>query len=481
MNLNPPEMALASADTVSDNESAQHFDSQTVELGRLTIDGEPSMKRHELERMNGGRVDGRPEGKAGGSSLERLPDDVLLHFVLPYCGTLSDLSTLATLSTHMRKRTYSDLDFPVPTLDVCIDTYCPLCPLHKQNGTSRGAVSLLSSFPIRGLKMHCFVTDVPACLEAIALKRSAVSLELKLSNKSLSCSLESILPEHLLPANFPRLTELILDSSLLQFVNTAGRVRLLSILGRRLQLLVLSGTSSAGLLPHIAHLCPELRRLRVDRIKSAEEVEAYQSSYLEELDLRRVAFALPHLHLPALASLRYSSSARLEPAQLEQLISAMPKVTRLAIEVCSRDAELAIAAVARYLPGLTSLTLEGAHEPGVITADSLRLLGRACLFLEELRVVSLQSVAPLLLAEDALAALVHLPRLAHLTLPLSGDLFEALFRLLGDCPRLRSLVLWGRRKWLGVSKWLEVEHTLAVYAAAFPRTDMSLKDIGQLL
>lgn len=151
------------------------------------------------------------------SLLEKLSEEVLLFYILPLCGKLSTIAALATSNKRMRKRCLqSRLPFSAPPIDICIDLYCPLCPLRKQHGTARGAISLLGSFPLSRVRMHCFVTDVPLCLEALSHKGSIESLDLKLTNKSSSCSLDSLLPKHLPGLGVPRLVELILDSSHLQ-------------------------------------------------------------------------------------------------------------------------------------------------------------------------------------------------------------------------------------------------------------------------
>ena len=419
------------------------------------------------------------EPSPGSSPLTSLSEEILRYHILPYCASLPSLAALAATSRLLRQRCYARLPCAAPTVDLCIDLYCPLCPMRKQHGTSRGAISLLASFPLRRLKMHCFVTDVPACLSALAAKRSIESLELRLTNKSLSCSLDRILPRALGPEDFPCMRELVLDSSHLQHVNLAGRVRLLTMLGAGLEVLVLSGTSSAGLLRHLPALCPRLRRLRVDRIRSDSEIAGYKSDTLQELEVRRVSFVLPPLRLPALRSLRYSSSSRLEPAQLEAMIASLPRVSELTLEVCSRDADQALAAIGRHLPHLSRLTLDGSYEAGAVSAEALQTLGRRCP-LTALCVRSAQSVTPLALGEGAFLQLARLPLLEAAVVPYSDDLFADLFAVLSKSSNLRSLTLWERRKWLGTPKWLEIEHTLAVYAASFPNVELSLKDVQQL-
>ena len=419
----------------------------------------------------------RPGG--GGTGLASLSEELFQFHIVPFCASLASLSALAATSRQLRRRCYARLTCPAPTLDLCIDLYCPLCPMRKQHGTSRGTVSLIASFPLRRLKMHCFVSDVPACLSALAAKRTVESLELRLTNKSLSCSLDRILPRGLGPDDFPALRELVLDSSHLQHVNVAGRVRLLSMLGAHLEVLVLSGTSSAGLLHHLSALCPRLRRLRVDRVRSEGEIAGYKSESLAELDVRRVSFVLPPLRLPMLRRLRYSSSSRLEPVQMEAMVASLPRVRDLVLEVCSRDADLTVAAICRHLPGLRSLTLEGSYEAGALSAQALQLLGRSCP-ITDLCVRSAQSVTPLALGEGAFLQLAKLPELASAVVPYSDDIFTDLFAVLSSSPRLRRLIFWERRKWLGTPKWLEIEHTLAVYAASFPAIELRLRDVQQL-
>jgi hypothetical protein len=250
------------------------------------------------------------------------------------------------------------------------------------------------------------------------------------------------------------------------------------MLGGRLEVLKLRGTSSTGLLLHVAALCPDLKELRVDRIRNETEISDYKSDTLRVLDVRRVSFVLPQLRLPNLSVLRYSSSSRLEPGQMEIMIASLPKViSDLTLEVCSRDADVAIAAICRYLPKLRSLTLEGSYESGSISAFAIDQLGRSCP-IEELRIRSAQSITPLQLREGAFGYLCSLPQLVNAMLPYSDDVFPSLFAVLSTHRCLRSITFWERRKWLGTPKWIEIEHTLAVYAVDFPHVTLTLRDLA---
>ena len=77
---------------------------------------------------------------------------------------------------------------------MCIDSYCPLCPYKKVRSTDNtGALNFLRDVPIQSVVIHCFITDIPRCLEALATLGCLVTLEVKLTNKSNSPSLEELL------------------------------------------------------------------------------------------------------------------------------------------------------------------------------------------------------------------------------------------------------------------------------------------------
>lgn len=416
------------------------------------------------------------------SPLERLSLEVLQFTLLPLLSSLADISSLASTSRTMRQSCYAHrFPFAAPAVDICIDFYCPLCPMRKHAGTARGAMSLLSNFPVQRLKMHCFVTDVPACLLSLAARKSIISLDLKLTNKSFSCSLDSMLPRSLSAEHFPNIRELVLDSSHLQHVNLAGRVSLLTMLGKNLTALILSGTSSSGLFEHISKLCPNLKRLRVDRIKSAQDIASFSSTTLIDLDIRRVSFLLPPLALPSLQRLRYSSSTRLEPIQLEVMLAPLSMITRLNLEVSGQEVDAAVLIISRALPLLTHLTLEGAYESGSLSVLPLDALRHRCLHLSHLHLRSPSSVTPLTFTEEAFLSLSRFPRLTNVLLMYSDSVFSVLFTLLSSSKSLRSLWLWERKKWLSAAKWLEIQHTLSVYSSVdFPHISLALKDILEL-
>jgi hypothetical protein len=68
----------------------------------------------------------------------------------------------------------------------------------RQKSTSCSAsvvLRLLEKCPIRTLKLHCFITDIPHCLRSLAKPQTLQSLDLTLTNKSNSPPLEDLLSD----------------------------------------------------------------------------------------------------------------------------------------------------------------------------------------------------------------------------------------------------------------------------------------------
>jgi hypothetical protein len=200
---------------------------------------------------------------SGTAFILQLSADVVVGNVLPFIMQKKTLATLATVSRHFRDILFSKdaehiWNHDNSTFHLCIDTFCANCMMKKKQrkGSHFGSVGFLRKFPIGNLTLHCFVTDIPDCIEALSERKYLKTLELTLSNKSNSPPLEDLLEASPMLLNsrtcekncmFTDLKDLKLDSSHLQHVNLPGRARLLDILGANLESLTFSGLSPAGI------------------------------------------------------------------------------------------------------------------------------------------------------------------------------------------------------------------------------------------
>ena len=141
------------------------------------------------------------------SRLQRLPSVLIVDRILRYLPDRTTLSRLALTSRHFNQLVFShdcerlwnhgDVPFAF-----CIDTYCPSCGLMTRNKrqkstscTAQVVLRLLEKCPIRTLKLHCFITDIPHCLRSLAKPQTLQSLDLTLTNKSNSPPLEDLLAD----------------------------------------------------------------------------------------------------------------------------------------------------------------------------------------------------------------------------------------------------------------------------------------------
>lgn len=192
----------------------------------------------------------------------QLSSDVVVGNILPFIIQKKTLATLATVSRQFRDILFSKdaehiWNHDNSTFHLCIDTFCANCMMKKKQrkGSHFGSIGFLRKFPIGNLSLHCFVTDIPDCIEALSERKYLKTLELTLSNKSNSPPLEDLLETSSVLADtrtceknmFAELKDLKLDSSHLQHVNLPGRARLLDILGANLESLTFSGLSPAGI------------------------------------------------------------------------------------------------------------------------------------------------------------------------------------------------------------------------------------------
>ena len=288
---------------------------------------------------------------------------------------------------------------------MCIDSYCPLCPYKKVRSTDNcGALNFLRDVPIQSIVIHCFITDIPNCLEALSILGCVESLEVKLTNKSNSPSLEELLKNTKFPITaysvksqqgiFPSLKNLILDSSNLTHVNLRGRFRLLELLGANLESLEFRGLCPTGLFSILGSLCSKLKRLRVDKVMSLVDLQSYENSNLEALELIRANFVLhSQLPFPKLKSLTYTPSMRCEESQIEGLVFAVPiTLINISLEIPSEMVNSCICAISKKLKIVEKITILSSFGQGFIDASSLAILGNNCISLKSFEITSMKSV-----------------------------------------------------------------------------------------
>jgi hypothetical protein len=433
-----------------------------------------------------------PYAKLSEQKLDELPTFLLVYHVFSYLK-IDSLLSLSSSSKSLRHMIFSkqacDLwnnsKIKHQPFEICIDSYCPLCLLTKRIGCHESALNILSTLPLKNIRMHCFITDIPSCLESIACVEHIERLDLRLSNKSYSPNLRALLQssDYLMSIKnhsteqFRNLRELVLDSSYLNHVLCGGRELLLEILGRHLTSLKFVGLSPFGVFHIVSTRCPNLRSLRIDRAESQEDLISYYNPFLTSLELCRANYALSPLNLPALTHLRYSPSFRFEPSQMESVIQAIPASIRyLHLEIPSSYASATILGISRRLPQLESLTLEGSFENGTISEDSLIQLGAKCPKLSRLELISSKSVTVISLEPLSFIQLRSLPALRSLRVMYQDSVLLFLPNLLRQHEALKEIILWHRRHWFDAIHWAELEAILISTRSMFPSVHIALEE-----
>ena len=198
--------------------------------------------------------------------------------------------------------------------------------------------------------MQCFVTDIPDCLEAISSQGILQNLELKLSNKSNSPTLEFLLLNSPHFRTFSKclwpLKELVVDSSNLVHVRLPGRSLLLDILGKGLESLSFIGSCPGGVFGCLDKRCPKLKSLRVDRAISVVDFEAYRNDNLEHLELCRPNFVMTSLsQFPRLRHFRFTPCSKVcLTFSFTKLFAMMPTIFFLQLDLAQ------VSDVVRALP-----------------------------------------------------------------------------------------------------------------------------------
>lgn len=225
--------------------------------------------------------------------------------------------------------------------------------------------------------------------------------------------------------------------------------------------------------------CPLLRKLRVDRASSLQDLYSYKSNLLEELELHRSNFLLQAKCLdsyPALRSLRYTPSFRCDSAQMEGIIAASPAVLRsLSLEIPSLTANDVLNAISRRLFLIESLSIQGSYECGVLSQESLLKIGRKCLYLKTLEVSSSKSVSDITLDVPAFSTICTFPSLKNLRVKYDLSLLDALPSLIRQSDTLRNITFWERKKWISSQKWDAMTKEIEKINAEFPLCRISLE------
>lgn len=393
---------------------------------------------------------------------ERLPQDVLIFHILPFLceWSLTDFIALSQVSKSFRalmlsKPTSSMWD--IRPFNFCIDGHCcHNCKFIK--GTRNTALRVLSTYPMRRIVIHCFTDDVPIILSILSTTGNVKMLSMTLTCKRSSPSLEDLLTStQYTEGGFSQLSELIVDSSHLTIAAKEGRCKLLSIAGSRLTKLSFCSLSSPQIFPVIQTNCPNIVSLRVDRIQDNSGLLQYTNPQLTELELRRCYYTFSaQLPFPLLNRLRLSYHFTLEEKQLWKVIRYTPSnLVDLTIEIPSTLFDVLIAAITRQLTSLQRLTIEGAHDTGIMSMAAIEALGSKCRQLQYLNLDSPRSIGRLDF-EDHIQSFTlfssHYPSLSELRLCYSESHAEGIIVMLLSSPSLRRLVLWERFRWLDAQK-----------------------------
>jgi len=424
-----------------------------------------------------------------GELSERLPHDVLIFNILPFLSDwkLHDFIALSQVSKSFRalmlSKPTSDM-WDVRPFNFCIDGHCcHNCRFIK--GTRDSALRVISTYPMRRVVLHCFTDDVPIILSILSTAGNVTMLSMSLTSKQCSPSLEDLLTSmRYTESGFNQLTEVIVDSSHLTTAAKEGRSKLLDILGGRLTKLSFCSLSSPHIFPVIQTKCPNIVSLRVDRIQDNSGFLQYINPQLTELELRRCYYIFSaQLPFPLLSRLRLSYYFTLEEQQLWNVIKHTPSnLVDLTIEISSTLCDVLIAAITRRLKSLQRLTIEGAHDTGIVSTAAIDALGSKCRQLHYLNFDCPRSIGRLDFEDHvesfALFA-THYPVLSELRLCYSESHVDSIQAMLLSSPSLRRLILWERFRWLDVKKRSTMQ-SLASNWRQLCRIEIVLEDVSSV-
>jgi len=427
--------------------------------------------------------------------LYKLPPLVIIDKILPFLQKRIYLGHMAMTCTYLCDLLYSKHAFNVwnknlPPVYICIDSYCPLCPYKRiQSIDNSAAFNLLRDIPIESLVIHCFITDIPSCLESLATLGCLSNLEVKLTNKSNSPSLEELLKNINFPVTaysterkkdiFPFLKNLILDSSNLNHVNLKGRSRLLDILGTNLETLSFRGLSPAGIFSVLGKLCKKLKKLRVDKATSFVDLLAYQNEDLEHLEILRCNFVLnSFLPFPKLKTLIYSPAMRCEENQIEGVVFSLPiSLIHISLEIPSEMVNSLLNAISKKLKIIEKINIQAAFGTGLVESSSLKVLGNNCISLKEFEIVSTKSVNSITFDSSAFKAFGSFLACECITVMYENNVIDDLVDTLKRSLSLKTLKLWQRHKWIPTAEWIGMEKTIQHINAQFPHVNIILEKI----
>jgi hypothetical protein len=423
--------------------------------------------------------------------LNELPECIVAHNIIPFLSSRMDMASLSSVSKLFRSifllqkyGTIWDELSPMP-FAVCIDGYCPNCHLTRPPASVKSSLRFLFNFPIKRLRMHCFLTDIPACLEVLSTQSALQTLDLKLTNQTTSPSLDQLLDrsdlQHRLPAfSFRSLTTLSLNSSHLQHVKLAGRARLLELLGANLLVLNFETLSPSGVFSILEQRCPQLVQLRVDKALPGPDFEIYRNERLQCLELFRCHFIPTKFHFPNLTNLKFSAAFRLEDCQIKLLARSLPsQLTSLWLEIPGNQVNFTLRHLARSAPSaLTSLVLEGCFESGTISTNILAAFGLRCSKLQALELTASKSMTSLKFeSPDVLLELKTIfPLLTRLRVILDNIIMQGLPQFLADkeSNSFLHLHVWAKRCWFPNSVWVSALRHFAELSQLFPSGNVHL-------
>jgi hypothetical protein len=237
----------------------------------------------------------------------------------------------------------------------------------------------------------------------------------------------------------------------------------------------------SGIFSILSSRCPSVKKLRVDKASSFQDMMTYSNTLLEELELHRASFLLQPKCLdnyPALMSLRYTPSFRCDSAQMEGIIAAAPAVLRiLSLEIPSLTANDVLNAISRRLFLIESLSIQGSYECGMLSEESLLKISRKCLFMTHLEVASTKSVSDISMDVAAFMTLSKCPSLKYVRLKYDDSLVASLSDMLRQSDSVNKVTFWERKKWIKADKWILMSKQIEIVQREFPNREINLEAI----
>jgi hypothetical protein len=266
----------------------------------------------------------------------------------------------------------------------------------------------------------------------------------------------------------------------LKKVKLPGRAKLLELLGKNLKILSFRILSPVKVFSIIETFCPNLRKLRVDKAITVEDLISYRNNNLVELELLRCTFVLPILYLPNLKRLRYSTSFRLEEIQIKNIFnnSAPKNIIELTIEVPSTLASITLLAISRNLIFLRHLSIETSNDISFLKKETLLKLGSRCVKLSSLQILS-KSVNYLGFEneESFLTLGTHFKELKSIRIKCEDVTLNCISSILQVNKTIKKVFLWVRRNWVDESVWNEAELIINNLKILFPTVYIFLEEI----